>query len=317
MMIRVCTYNILSTKLVSPDWHIGVPGKYLATEYRWNLIKEKLSNKIKDNYIISIQELSEEWLSKLLIYFRHNNYMFVYDSAYLGVGIAFSNKYNLKSMNIVCVGEELRKSSKPVQFSNNLIGRIFRWFSSFQKKDNWQLALDKRNRYVRVTLSNEISNDFDVYTYHMPCAFTNPDLMLIQACGLLNCVEKEAEVRPYILTGDFNSRAYGEVYNMITEGKCREVKSNKFTTLPRFNTKPLKSAYKEANCIEPVFTCSAWSKQENKLFRDTIDYIFYSNGFEIDSAKRIIFTDTAKGPYPCETEPSDHILIGADLKLTD
>ena len=54
-MVSICTYNILSTKLVSPAWHVGVPGYYLATQHRWDLIRKELDNKIKQDYIICIQ----------------------------------------------------------------------------------------------------------------------------------------------------------------------------------------------------------------------------------------------------------------------
>ena len=312
-MVSVCTYNILSTKLVSPAWHVGVPGYYLATQHRWDLIKKELDNKIKQDYIICIQELSEEWLSKLLVHFNKYGYTFIYDSGWLGTGIAFPKKYTLEDINLLCVGDELKKSAKPIVRANNIFTRIYEWFLSFSKKDNWQLAINKKNKYVKVTLSKEKGKPFDVYTYHMPCAFTNPDLMLIQACGLLSFINREAGKNPYILAGDFNTKPNDEVYNMILKGIVRPVYSKKFSSLPVFNITPLKSANYEINRREPNFTCSAWSKTENKLFRETIDYIFYSEGFKVESVEDIGHRE--RGPFPCSTEGSDHIMISAVLKL--
>lgn len=315
-MVSVCTYNILSTKLVSPDWHPGVSIQYLATQRRWNLIREELSKKINDGYIICIQELSEEWLSKLLVHFNKYGYTFIYDSGWLGVGIAFPRKYTLEDMNLVCVGDEIKKSASYINKNTGIFINIYNWiFNIKDTKDSWQLAIDKKNKYIKVTLSEEKSKPFDVYTYHMPCTFINPDLMLIQACGLLSYVERDAETRPYILAGDFNSKPNEEVYDMITKGIVRTVNSNKFSSLPRFHITPLKSSYNEAKGREPKFTCSAQSRINNKLFRDTIDYIFYSDGFNVksvdDIGKRLL------KPFPCETEGSDHIMISAVLELSE
>lgn len=315
-MVSVCTYNILSTKLVSPEWHVGVPTKYLETNYRWNLIKEKIAEKIKDDYIICIQELSEEWLTRLLVLFNSFDYTFIYDSGYLGVGIAFPRKYRLDAMNIVCVGDELRKQCKPFKKNRGCLANILDWFASWRKKeikDNWQLACDRKNRYVRVTLSDEKDQQFDVYTYHMPCAFTNKDLMYIQASGLFTLVNREANYRPYILAGDFNSKPGEEVYNMITMGVTRDIPSTYFYQVFNFCAFYLKSAYKEVNGIEPPFTCSAYPKGR-EMFRDTIDYIFY-RGFEANSTSELQTKRLPEVAYPCAYEGSDHIMISAELSL--
>jgi mRNA deadenylase 3'-5' endonuclease subunit Ccr4 len=317
-MVLVCTYNILSTKLVSPDWHVGVPGRYLETNHRWKLIKEKIAEKILDGYIICIQELSEEWISKLLVLFNVSNYTFVYDSNYLGVGIAFPNSYILEGMNIVCVGDELRKQCKFVKANTGYITGIYNWLASWvrtEAKDSWQLACDRKNRYLKVSLTDEKSNQFDVYTYHMPCAFTNPDLMFIQASALLNFVKREAGNKPYILAGDFNSRPSSEVYRMITKRLYKHVPSKHFHSTSNFITDCLKSAYGTINHYEPFFTCSAYSKVDGNLFRDTIDYIFYSDGFYANSVSQITTKRLPPIPFPSKDEGSDHIMISANLSF--
>src|SRR6266478_348376 len=88
-MVTVYTYNLLSTRLADADFHNRCFPQYLATGYRWQLIRQRLSVQMKMKSVICLQELSEEWITKLMELFVLNEYLFVYDSAWLGVGIAY------------------------------------------------------------------------------------------------------------------------------------------------------------------------------------------------------------------------------------
>ena len=49
----------------------------------------------------------------------------------------------------------------------------------------------------------------------------------------------------------------------------------------------------------------------NNEFKGTLDYIFTSNHWNVKDVKSI----KNGGPYPDEDEPSDHVMISADLQL--
>jgi 2',5'-phosphodiesterase len=78
--------------------------------------------------------------------------------------------------------------------------------------------------------------------------------------------------------------------------------------------KPLRSAYVEANKSEPDFTNYA-KVQDDPPFIDTLDYIFLSKQWAVEHVKQLPHRDQAMGPLPNDQEPSDHMLIAANLYL--
>ena len=79
----------------------------------------------------------------------------------------------------------------------------------------------------------------------------------------------------------------------------------------------MRSAYAVAgDGNEPDFTNYARVK-EDEPFIDTLDYIFVSEDWTVAGVKALPHREGAGGPFPNldRGEPSDHILIAADLKL--
>ena len=89
---------------------------------------------------------------------------------------------------------------------------------------------------------------------------------------------------------------------------------------------PLLSAYFIKNKKEPRVTNDGHQISQNSdgtirdsgRFSGTLDYIFLSDDrFQVIDVKELdnIFTEE-EGPYPSKEEPSDHVLISANLLLT-
>ena len=75
------------------------------------------------------------------------------------------------------------------------------------------------------------------------------------------------------------------------------------------------SAYQQAYGREPDFTNYA-QLFDDEPFIETIDYIFVSNqGVDVVACKPLPNRSEAKGPFPTREEPSDHILIAAELRV--
>ena len=56
--------------------------------------------------------------------------------------------------------------------------------------------------------------------------------------------------------------------------------------------------------------------KDDDPFIGTLDYIFLSKEWRVKSVLPTVHRDNVKdGPYPNEIEPSDHIMIAADLLL--
>lgn len=327
MSAFVYNYNILSTKLVDPTWHNKCDPLYLKTQHRWGLIRNRLESQIRKNSIICLQELSEDWISLLLPFFHQQGYTFIYDSVYLGVAIAFpNNEYELNTCSIVHVGEMLKKECRTIKKAKcNLLVSFFKNIINFVNNllfkpktdvDPWLLAVEKRNRYIRINLSkHEDNTPFNIFNYHMPCAFTNPDLMIIQAAALMRCVEEDSKGVPYILAGDFNSIPNSPVYNLITGTRLPFFPlSTTYDKVPTFELPMcVFSAYPAVIGREPDYTNYSHTKISPTPFQNTIDYIF-SKGFNIVSVLPVR-QDMPTSTFPNEKEPSDHLPIGAELEF--
>ena len=74
----------------------------------------------------------------------------------------------------------------------------------------------------------------------------------------------------------------------------------------------MRSAYADALGAEPELTNWAFTRGSEGDFKDTLDYIFVSDGVDVAGVKPIRVTE---GPLPTEAEPSDHVLIAADLSV--
>lgn len=79
----------------------------------------------------------------------------------------------------------------------------------------------------------------------------------------------------------------------------------------------MKSAYFTMNGKEPDWTNNAKNKYDSQTFIDTLDYVFYSPPFQVAKVDALPTMDEGRtwGPMPLATQPSDHLMIGADLTL--
>jgi 2',5'-phosphodiesterase len=77
---------------------------------------------------------------------------------------------------------------------------------------------------------------------------------------------------------------------------------------------PLRSAYAVKNGAEPDFTNYAKVK-DSPTFIATLDYIFHSPEWTVESVRNLPHRDNVAGPLPNADEPSDHLVISAELSL--
>jgi mRNA deadenylase 3'-5' endonuclease subunit Ccr4 len=340
--VNLFTWNLLSTELASPSYHTLCDPKDLETKNRWTGIQKILTEKVEHNTIICLQELSERWLGYLLPFFQANNYTFIYDSQWLGDGIAFPNvRYRLHEVNIVKIGEELKKICKPKLLPttiasatpenlytkgytkgwvliNSMISKLnLQYKSSRVVEDTWTKSIKKHNRLIGVRLQQYGTGAFfNVFTYHMPCDFREPSVMHIHTSMVLRTVKKLTGKLPYILAGDFNLKPTSTMYQMITKGGDYEEhfeKSNLYNT-PEItvNENPLRSVYgfhKE----EPAYTCFSQPKGAEE-FLDCIDYIFISPEFNINSISELP-KERPKQTFPNQEVFSDHLPLSCELHL--
>lgn len=309
--MRVVQYNILSTDLATKFYYINTDTKYLQPEARWLLLKEKLLIEIENNSIFCLQEVSLLWLEKLLPFFQNFNYSCQYnnydwkDTGFMGIMIAYPNQYKLEAVKIMNIGNQIETRIRRI--SEELI------------LDDWVKAIRKRNMLLCLRLC-DIKNDksFCIGTYHMPPEYKNKDVATLHLVMCNQLMNKFAGNYKYILAGDFNFSPNSILYNLITKGGNGQVEKSLNYDTSSFSLKilPLTSVYGGAvspslTGDEPAFTNYV---HLDKPFSGCLDYIFVSRGWKINNVKKLPI-NLPDIPYPNGDEPSDHLMIAAELEL--
>eukprot|EP00577_Skeletonema_sp_RCC1716_P014535 CAMPEP_0113390872 /NCGR_PEP_ID=MMETSP0013_2-20120614/10404_1 /TAXON_ID=2843 ORGANISM="Skeletonema costatum, Strain 1716" /NCGR_SAMPLE_ID=MMETSP0013_2 /ASSEMBLY_ACC=CAM_ASM_000158 /LENGTH=473 /DNA_ID=CAMNT_0000274069 /DNA_START=299 /DNA_END=1720 /DNA_ORIENTATION=- /assembly_acc=CAM_ASM_000158 len=190
---------------------------------------------------------------------------------------------------------------------------------------------------------------FLISNYHMPCAFYAPPVMNIHSemvarrvqtlaadvYGSLDEDKKDEGIDtvPYILAGDFNIMPDSPHYKLITTGSLDKsdptYPPSKFGADWTVEAEAMDSAYAEIG-EEPEFTNYAHIQDQEDPFIGTLDYIFLSRKakttrivdeqvagewWKVNGVTKLPSVDASGGPFPNSVEPSDHLLISADLEL--
>jgi mRNA deadenylase 3'-5' endonuclease subunit Ccr4 len=271
-------------------------------------------------------------------------------NGYMGVGIAFpTENWKVLEVDISRLADkreagwprEPKDESLFTRFRNQILGRAKKllellrflpnpksitdhWAVSQNIADHWAISQNRFNVLVTIKLQDKKSQkSFCVGNYHMPCLYYAPMVMTIHtdlaARHVQRLAEKDTQV-PYILAGDWNIKPEGSSYQLLTTGMMD--KGDPEWPTPKFGVeweptaKPMRSAYADAEGKEPNFTNYARIR-EDPPFIDTLDYIFLSPEWSVKGVKSLPHRDDADGPFPnlAAGEPSDHILIAADLEL--
>lgn len=170
-----------------------------------------------------------------------------------------------------------------------------------------------------------------ICTYHNPCAFHCKPIITLHAALVCQKAQAFAAGDPLVLLGDFNmTPADSGGYRLLTTGVLDESHPD-YPSLPardpwRPTLTPMRSAYAAAHPEnkEPATTNKAvrligqWGASPN-AFSGTLDYVFVSDGITVDSVLDLPPADVLeeKISWPTEKIPSDHLLIGATLRLGD
>ena len=106
-LFKVCTYNILSSKLANAVSYPDLAPEVLDRQVRYEKLQQELLELIEENYVICLQEVSSEWKNQLIPFFINHQYHLIYSSYgnrfndYMGVGIAFPTTMDLLQVRIL------------------------------------------------------------------------------------------------------------------------------------------------------------------------------------------------------------------------
>jgi hypothetical protein len=258
-------------------------------------------------------------------------------SGYMGVVIAVpSAKYIVENVNVTALSQTMIRRYLPPQrsiifrFVSQIFG-LFRTMIRFPKAINClEKALNRNNQLLSVRLQCKRSNNvFCVSNYHMPCEFLYPSVMKMHVILAASHAERFANGLPYALLGDFNITPQSQMYEILTKGvtdktiKSYDIRvsdgddtSDLIKDINCFNgnVSALRSAYKEILGKEPDYTNNSQVKN-NARFIDTLDYIFLSKNWLVNSVMKLPSMGEVSSPMPTEHEPSDHLMISATVDL--
>lgn len=204
--------------------------------------------------------------------------------------------------------------------------------------DPWDMSENRFNVLLTVVLRLRGNDNglFSISNYHMPCAFYCPPVMNIHSEMVARRVqtlaanvcdkEQEGSTIPHILAGDFNILPDSPHYQLLTTGTLDKTDPSypppKYGETWKVGALPMDSAYALKSGEEPEFTNFAHIKEDEDPFIGTLDYIFLSQKertkstiWKVHNVQSLPEREASRGPFPNEVEPSDHMLIAADLEL--
>jgi len=217
-----------------------------------------------------------------------------------------------------------------------------------------EYAKRRFNALVSVRLAMRDGNgsapNLVVATYHMPCAFFAPPVMNMHVALCARRAIEFAKDDALVLCGDFNIKPHEPGYRILTQGcmsddenaehaaACEKsgIADDWAPALDKSLGGAFRSAYVEQLGLEPDFTNYAMNFKDTGPFIDTLDYILVRDGMPLKSTEsggmvatgvktRMEVTDVralphrkevTDGPYPNDTELSDHAMLKANLTIT-
>ena len=188
----------------------------------------------------------------------------------------------------------------------------------------WRVTKSRKNQMIVVrlkALKSDRLREFCVGTYHMPCVFESPQVMVAHTALSAQNLLRQAGGLPCVFAGDFNVKPRDSAYTLLTTGSLApdhpdyptsSLTDDSWTPdLPN----PFQSAYVAATGSEPEFTNKSQVKND-PIFVDTLDYIM-TQGFDVCGVRPLPSLDDVEhiDSFPTASEPSDHLLLAAELEF--
>lgn len=345
ILCRIVSYNILSSSLADPSHFPDCDSSNLSASIRLQRILTKLEGPVASRSIICLQEVSLSWSGPLHQFFAQRGFHLLiashgsYFNGYMGEALAFPlDLYEPLDLSVERLTDAMSWPGSPKQSplsalikrfcdaSAALFGppRSSRRRNKNRNREPWQHARARHNRFIFARLRSRTNGaTICVATYHMPCVYWSPPVMLIHSALAVATFQRLCGSDAGVLAGDFNVKPGDSSYEMILAGQIDPSHEHYPSVTPDgtpatkwFPTlsAPMKSAYREVLGAEPDFT--NYAKVEGQpTFIETLDYIFCTSSIDVVDVIRLPNRDAVQGPFPDASEPSDHVMIGATLRL--
>lgn len=285
MFIKIVSYNILADYLNDPTYML-VKKKYLDNKYRLYLLTEKIKKIISDKTVFCFQEVGPIQLSTLYLFFKKLNFESI---SYSGLAIFYHKSFTVKFLEI------------------NSIWRLHKDLP-FKKKNKLVESIKNfKHPYIILGLASK-NKSFTIATTHI---VANPKFERIKVIQSFLVAKRISCFPSPILCGDFNSVPSSDTYKLLSEGTLKYPGYGELKLRCK-----LQSSYKLIHGEEKNITTHT-SNLTTEKFTETIDYIWIGKGIKVESTIPIVTKEEIENTdfMPNKTEPSDHFLIKAVLKI--
>lgn len=347
--VRLVTYNVLSSSLCEPSWFSKCKAENLSPDTRLQRVLQLLERELSSSpcAVFCLQEVSREWCGPLHVWFARKGYQVATSlyghkgNGYMGVALAWpATRLEARRVEIVRLADLVRtvpqKTSPPEPTFFTRLGQaldiILKRNRNYRPQfDTWNVALRRDNTMIAAEFETTSGDTFCIAGYHMPCLYGSLEkerVMVIHAKLAADFVHRFARGQPYVLAGDFNIKPRDATYALLTQGHLSDQFAdhappehpNLAESFTPTLQEPLHSAYVAKLGAEPDFTNFAYTIRSptDEPFVETLDYIFCKpNAWTVLDVKALATKDQIdlNAPYPDDREPSDHVLLAADLSL--
>lgn len=337
------TYNVLNPSLCTSHSYPHCDPAQIDERLRLTRILERLDRAIAASpyaTVLCLQEVNEAWACRLHAHFQPRGYHLIYAPtpwyAYdpMGVCLVWSNSaFDLQDAEVRRVVEPGQSTAPapPPSWWSWLKGRAAAVLGGTAPEvDPWTIARRRPNRYAAARLRFRCSGQqVCVATYHMPALFGSAlleQVMAVHAAAVAGLARRFAGEQPLVLAGDFNVQPGAPAHSLL-EGSValgqivpEPLPAGGSTPSAEEGASPrqrLRSAYQEGHGAEPAFTIRSWRADAESPFVGTLDYIFVGDDIRVMGAVDLPcaaqFADS--DAFPSAEEPSDHLLLAADLAV--
>ena len=343
--LNLVTYNVLCSSLCAPTYFKHCPEDHLDPKRRLDRVLAALDEHVSRNAVICLQEVSTLWVGRLHAFFQERDYHLVHSSyarawqGYMGCALAFPNAtYAADAVEVVRVSDTKKgrwpRPPQPTMLAS-VSEAVTRFFSGVgtllgqgpparPQRNHWDAAKSRLNTMILAQLRTKqgdraSAKTFCVATYHMPCMFYAPKVMVIHTALALQKVQSFSKGHPCILAGDFNFKPEDSCYGLATSGTL-DASDATYPEGDEANAGSMdclfgmQSAYATKLGAEPEFTNLARIR-DDPVFCATLDYIFCSPGMQVKDVVALPKREDIEYVLPTPEYPSDHLLLGATFNI--
>lgn len=332
--LQFIQYNVLSpcfTKkaTVFPDCDRRDLEENTRFDRVWKRIAMRITKPdVPEHTIVGLQEVNLEWAKRFTDCFAEigmNFHYICYGEGYkLGVGLAYPKQLVKECHSIkvtaLRLGATFPCASPPYMFSNGPSGPVVvyqhYWGQYEQRHHEWASISDKQNHLLALRFAPREGAPFLVATYHMPCAFMAPNIMLAHTVRLFQWLQHQDI--PYVLLTDFNQMPDSDNVRMLLGTIPPKADATVFKIPGQGRDCQWRPVLRQIPAVDvcmPSIECTTWARprEGNEEFVATLDYIFYSRGDWKDIVTDVDLTrDEIDAPgftMPNASQGSDHAMV--------